>query len=196
MTRAPTADDGREESYDELGAASGAADGLILHHRYAAEAEYADGRKLDRMAQRRADQAEADAGRTVYGIPWLGRAQERLKVRHRQWAKHPDGSFTCRKPSCGFSARWDEARIAHQEGHRERDRVFGLLADDHDKHVAANRDLAEQVDALADEVTGLRVMFDVLMLALGSPSDEVLQGAVDRVIGYANARHGGKGEVK
>lgn len=188
MTRAPAADDGREESYDELGTAAGAADGLVLQHRYSAEAQYMDERTADRMAARKAAQDEADAGRTVYGVPWLGRVRLQLKVRHRQWERQPDLWFTCKKQNCGFPAKNDNARIAHQQDHIERDRVLGLLADDHDKHVADGLDKQDQIDALADDVAGLRVMFDVLMLALGSPSDEVLQAAVDRVIGYANDR--------
>lgn len=175
-------DEGREESYDELGTGDGSAEGLIT--RYQPD-------QADRQARREAGQADADIGRNPLRIPFMGRARDRAKVRHRAWEAHPTGWFHCKR--CGFPARHDRQRILHQEDHSERDRVHRLLASDHDRHEERDADLQEQVTVLREELAGLRLVFDAFLLALGYPTDEALQGAVERVMSSAreiNARDG------
>jgi hypothetical protein len=180
------ADEGREEAYEDRGVKAGTDAGVISR---------TAGERLERSARQRVAQEDADQGRNPFGVPFLGRARDRAKVRHRAWSKHPNGWFTCNR--CAFPAWDDPSRIRHQEGHEERDRVHRLLASDHDRHVERDADLQEQVTVLSEELAGLRLLFHAFLIATGNPTDEALQGAVERVMSSAreiNARGRVKGE--
>jgi hypothetical protein len=177
-------DDGREEAYDELGTGDGAADGLITRY------QPGSGR-ADRAARREVAQADADIGRNPLRIPFMGRVRDRAKVRHRMWEAHPTGWFHCKH--CGFAARHDGPRILHQSDHAERDRILNIQAAEHDGHEERAADLQEQVNVQRKELAALRLVFDAFLLALGYPTDEALQGAVERVMSSAREISARKG---
>jgi hypothetical protein len=183
MSRQPTEDDGREEAYDDRGIAGGAAEGIIIRHRYAEPKQVVSEYTAERRARQGVAQAEADAGRNVFGVPWLGMARDRAKVRHRAWERMPNGWHACKR--CRWPALDDQARIAHQEEHKERDRVLTLQARDYEELKAENAQLREEFNLLADELAADRYRFNALCLALGKPDTEAMQEAVDQVLSYA-----------
>jgi hypothetical protein len=182
MTRAPAADDGREESYDELGTGDGSQDGLIVRYQ-------PDSGRAERQALRAAEQHAADAGRNPLRIPFAGLARDRAKVRHRAWEVHPTGWFHCKR--CGFPARHDRQRILHQDDHAERDRILNIQAGEHDGHEERAADLQDQMTVQREELAEQRLVLNAFLVALGQPTDEALQAAVERVMSSAreiNAR--------
>jgi hypothetical protein len=179
------ADEGREEAYEDRGVAAATDAGVISR---------TAGERLERRARQRVAQDDADQGRNPFGVPFLGRARDRAKVRHRAWSKHPNGWFTCNR--CAFPAWDDPSRIRHQEGHTARDdqadELYGLL----EKCADQASDLEEQLGVISEELAGLRLLFHAFLIATGNPTDEALQGAVEHVMSSAreiNARGRVKG---
>jgi hypothetical protein len=180
-------DDGREEAYEERGISAAGIDSGVISRAPEDRAEL--------RARQRVAQEDADQGRNPFGIPYLGRARDRAKVRHRAWLKHPNGWFTCNR--CAFPAWDDPSRILHQDGHKVRDdqadELYGLL----ERCADRDGDLGERMDVVSEELAGLRLLFHAFLIATGNPTDEALQGAVERVMSSAreiNARGRVKGE--
>jgi hypothetical protein len=181
-----TGDDGREEAYEDRGVAAGTDAGVISR---------TPGERSERQARQRVAQEDADQGRNPFGVPFLGRARDRVKVRHRAWSKHPNGWFTCNR--CGFAAWDDPSRILHQEGHAARDAQTDELYELLEKSADQAGDLQEQMDAVSEELASLRLLFHAFLIATGNPTDDALQGAVERVMSSAreiNTRGRVKGE--
>lgn len=187
MARDPGPDDGREELYDDDGSAARASGVLVGHHRYALQHEQPSERELDRRAQMDAMQEMADQGRPVHGIPWWKKAREKAKVRHRQWEKRANGWSHCKRPGCGFPVPTtvDSLKIEHQEGHKEDDRIRGLMAGDMEHVLATLKDHQAQLNVAAEELSKDRYRLDALLLALGHAEPEALQAAVEDVLSYA-----------
>jgi hypothetical protein len=182
VTRGLAEDEGREEAYEDRGVAAGTDAGVISR---------AAGERAERRARQRVAQEDADQGRNPFGVPFLGRARDRAKVRHRAWSKQPNGWFTCNR--CAFPAWDDPPRILHQEGHAARDAQADELYELLEKCADRADDLGERMDAVSEELASLRLLFHAFLIATGNPTDDALQGAVERVMSSAreiNARKG------
>jgi hypothetical protein len=154
-------------------------------HRYAEVVPVRSERELDRQAAREAGQHDADRGRTVRAVPWLGRARDRIKVKHRHWEKRQNGWSHCKR--CGFAAPTsaDDLKIGHQDEHAERDRVLVMQAEDIERLIETAHDFQEQLDVAGQELAHERLRINALLLALGHPDSDALQAAVEQVMAYA-----------
>jgi hypothetical protein len=175
---------GDREAPDTL-AASDDALREMREHRYSGVVRQRPERELDRVAALDAAQEAADAGRPAYSIPWLGKARDRLKVRHRHWEKRQNGWSHCKR--CGFAAPTsaDDLKIGHQDEHAERDRVLVMQAEDIERLIETVRDFQEQLDVAGQELAHERLRINALLLVLGHPDSEALQAAVEQVMAYA-----------